>query len=180
LHEAVLGNSGSRHDTLMIVLGRCLLLWLLLLLLLLSRAMELLLLLLLLLLPRALDLQGLVWVMLLLLLMLARHLMSGVDLMTLPCDLLLHIRLLLGLWLRMLLSKLDMDYRARAGHLMILWGRRIVVLCSLLMIHRLLLVALEMLLLLLRLWLLHLMRSRHGSCMVLLRWRLRRRRLGST
>ena len=28
------------------------------------------------------------WVMLLLLLMLARHLMSGVDLMTLPCDLL--------------------------------------------------------------------------------------------
>ena len=28
---------------------------------------------------------------------------------------LLHIRLLLGLWLRMLLSKLDMDYRARAG-----------------------------------------------------------------
>lgn len=156
------------------------LLWLLLLLLLLSRAMELLLLLLLRL-SRALDLQGLVWVMLLLLLlMLARHLMSGVDLMTLPCDLLLHIRLLLGLWLRMLLSELDMDYRARARHLMVLWGRRIVVLCSLLMIHRLLLVALEMLLLLLRLWLLHLMRSRHGSCMVLLRWRLRRRRLGST
>ena len=27
---------------------------------------------------------------------------------------LLHIRLLLGLWLRMLLSELDMDYRARA------------------------------------------------------------------
>ena len=79
---------------------------------------------------------------------------------------------------------------------MVLWGRRIVVLCSLLMIHRLRLVALEMLLLLLRLWLLHLvsktynlprkdwrahlMRSRHGSCMVLLRWRLRRRGLGST
>ena len=88
-----------------------------------------------------------------------------------------------------------------AHHLMVLWGRRIVVLCALLMIHWLLLVALEMLLLLLRLWLLHLvhkiynstqevrhnkewkahlMRSRHGSCMVLLRWRLRRRRLGST
>ena len=44
MHEAILGNSGSCHDTLMIVLGRCLLLWLLLLL---SRAMELLLLLLL-------------------------------------------------------------------------------------------------------------------------------------
>ena len=42
---------------------------------------------------------------------------------------------------------------------MILWGRRIVVLCALLMIHRLLLVALEMLLLLLRLWLLHLVRK---------------------
>ena len=42
---------------------------------------------------------------------------------------------------------------------MILWGRRIVVLSSLLMIHRLLLVALEMLLLLLRLWLLHLVRK---------------------
>ena len=55
MHEAILGNSGSRHDTLMIVLGRCLLLWLLLLLLLLSRAMELLLLLLLRL-SRALDL----------------------------------------------------------------------------------------------------------------------------
>ena len=41
---------------------------------------------------------------------------------------------------------------------MVLWGRRIVVLCALLMIHRLLLVALEMLLLL-RLWLLHLVRK---------------------
>ena len=39
---------------------------------------------------------------------------------------------------------------------MVLWGRRIVVLRSLLMIHWLLLVALEMLL---RLWLLHLVRK---------------------
>ena len=47
---------------------------------------------------------------------------------------------------------------------MILWGRRIVVLCSLLMIHRLLLVALEMLLLLLlRLWLLHLVSKIYNS-----------------
>ena len=46
---------------------------------------------------------------------------------------------------------------------MILWGRRIVVLCSLLMIHRLLLVALEMLLLLLRLWLLHLVHKIYNS-----------------
>ena len=47
---------------------------------------------------------------------------------------------------------------------MILWGRRIVVLCSLLMIHRLLLVALEMLLLLLlRLRLLHLVRKTYNS-----------------
>ena len=33
------------------------------------------------------------WVMLLLLLMLARHLMSGVDLMTLPCNLLQRVDL---------------------------------------------------------------------------------------
>ena len=46
---------------------------------------------------------------------------------------------------------------------MILWGRRIVVLCSLLMIHRLLLVALEVLLLLLRLWLLHLVSKIYNS-----------------
>ena len=46
---------------------------------------------------------------------------------------------------------------------MILWGRRIVVLCSLLMIHRLLLVALEVLLLLLRLWLLHLVSKTYTS-----------------
>ena len=46
---------------------------------------------------------------------------------------------------------------------MVLRGRRIVVLCALLMIHRLLLVALEMLLLLLRLWLLHLVRKTYSS-----------------
>ena len=34
------------------------------------------------------------WVMLLLLLMLARYLMSGVDLMTLPCDLLQRVVLI--------------------------------------------------------------------------------------
>lgn len=45
---------------------------------------------------------------------------------------------------------------------MILWGRRIVVLCALLMIHRLLLVALEMLLLRL-LWLLHLVSKIYNS-----------------
>jgi len=132
---------------------------LLLLLLLLARSMELLLLL-----TRSLHLQ---WLMGIVLLVLTRHRVARVDWVTLSCNLLLLVQLLLRLWLRMLLSELDMHHRAR--HLMILRSRRIMVLGPLLMVEGLL-VTLVMLLLLL-LGLLHLVRTRHRRCcMMLLLW----------
>lgn len=132
----------------------------LLLLLLLTRSMELLLLL-----ARALHLQ---WLMGVVLLVLARHRVTRVDCVTLSRNLLLLIELLLRLRLRVLLGELDMHHRTR--HLMILRGRRIVVLGPLLVVERLLVALVVLLLLLLRL--LHLMRTGHRRCMVLLWWTL--------
>jgi len=135
----------------------------LLLLLLLTRSMELLLLL-----SRSLHLQWLVWVVLL---VLTRHRVPRVDCVALSGNLLLLIQLLLWLGLGVLLGELDMHHRAR--HLMILRGGRIVVLRSLLVVERLLVALVVLLLLLLRL--LHLMRTGHRRCMVLLWWTLGRR-----